>query len=117
MLGDPTPFVEDIAARYPVDGDGIAEVRAVNEQGLAPFASKPGSPTRRELVRRYEQQTGIDFEHHRFYRAHAAFIPGTVWADLDRFQVEAGGAADRGPLIEYVALVGKGIVDGDFHCN
>ena len=37
------------------------------------FMERPGYPTRRELVARYEERTGIDFEHQRFYRALAVY--------------------------------------------
>ena len=37
------------------------------------FMERGGYPTRRELVDRYEERTGIEFEHQRFYRALAVY--------------------------------------------
>lgn len=110
--GDPTPPLDDIEARYD-DGDALQYLRGANEDGLAPFTNEPGSPSRRELVARYEDRTGIPYDDDRFYRAHAAFMLATVWADIHRHQLEAGGESDREPLVEYVALVAQQVIDGD----
>lgn len=88
--GDPTPSLDPIADRYG-EGDAIDALRDRNERGLAPFTSEPGSPTRRALVARYEDATGIAVEDHRFYRAFAAVTLAAVWAMLAH---ERGGAAD-----------------------
>ncbi|MCU4974153.1 phosphotransferase family protein [Halobacteria archaeon AArc-m2/3/4] len=111
--GDPTPPLDGLEARYSNEG-ALRELREINDHGLAPFTAEPGSPSRRELVDRYEDGTGFSFEHDRFYRALAAFMLATVWADLDRHQVEAGAEADRGPYIEYVSTIARSIVDGEF---
>lgn len=111
--GDPTPSLSGIEARHP-DSDAIEQLCEVNEYGLAPFTARAGSHTRRELVARYEDLTGIGFENERFYRAHAAFMLATVWADLYRFRVEAGDPTDREPHIEYMALLADSIVSGEF---
>jgi aminoglycoside phosphotransferase (APT) family kinase protein len=75
--GDPTPDLAPIERRY--DDDAVLEqLREDNALGLAPFTAKPGSPTRRGLVDRYEERTGIAFEHDRFYRTQAAFELATV---------------------------------------
>lgn len=110
--GDPTPSLEDLEARYD-DRDALEYVRGANENGLAPFTNEPGSPTRRELVDRYEDQTGIPYDDERLYRAHAAFMLATVWADIHRHQLETGGESDREPLVEYMALVARQIIDGE----
>lgn len=117
--GDPTPSLDGIAARHDDAGAALEHLRTANERGLAPFTAEPGSPTRRELVARYESRTGRSFGHGRFYRALAAFALATVWADLYRWSVEAGAesdevASDWEPRIEYVGLLGECIVDGEF---
>lgn len=111
--GDPTPSLDDVEARYP-DADAIEQLREVNEAGLAPFTNGRGSPSRRELVARYEEATGISFEDARFYLAHAAFMLATVWEDLDRHQVEAGAEPDRGPHVAYLSALADSIVAGEF---
>lgn len=118
---DPTPSLEEIEARHP-DHDALSALREANEDGLAPFTRRPGSPDRRELIARYEAATGITYAHDRFYRAHAAFMLAVVWMDLHRHQVETAMAADPGaeppsnwePRVEYVTTVAEMIVDGTF---
>ncbi|MCT9096744.1 phosphotransferase family protein [Haloarchaeobius sp. HME9146] len=109
--GDPTPPLDDLAARYP-DHDAIAHLRDVNENGLSPFTAEPGSPTRRELVARYEDRTGYAFENQRFYRALAPFMLVTVWEDLHRHRVEAGADSDWAPHIEHMTMLAEQVVDG-----
>ena len=111
--GDPTPSLDEIEARYSND-DAIRHLKAVNENGLSPFTAKPGSPTRRELVARYEDATGISFENERFYRAHAAFMLATVWTDLHRHRIEAGRESDREPHVDYVTTLADAIAGGEF---
>lgn len=111
--GDPTPALDELEARYPDRGETIAELRAQDERGLAPYTADPGSPTRRELVARYEARTGRTFEHERFYRANAAFSLASVWVDLYRLRVAAGAAPEGDPHIEHMALVGQLIADGE----
>lgn len=110
---DPTPSLDEIEARHP-GKDAIQGLREVNETGLSPFTAKPGSPTRRELVARYENRTDITFENERFYRAHAAFILATVWEDLHRCQIEAGAESDWEPHVEYMAEIAESIASGEF---
>ncbi len=113
--GDATPDLDEIAS---LDGDDDvrAELRAANEHGLAPFTSKPGSPTRTELVARYEDRTGRTFDDERFHRGYAAFALATVWVDLRRGAVETGepSAWNWQPNVEYLALLAEGILDGEF---
>ncbi|WP_415380652.1 phosphotransferase family protein [Halosimplex sp. TS25] len=111
--GDPTPSLDELEARYG-DGAAIEELRVTNERGLAPYTNRPGSPSRRALVDRYEAATGIDFEHDRFYRAFAAFILATVWEDIHRHRVEAGEASESGPHIDHMGLIARSIADGEF---
>ncbi|MCU4753295.1 phosphotransferase family protein [Halobacteria archaeon AArc-curdl1] len=110
--GDPTPCLDSLESKY-AGSDALEQLRETNERGLAPFTAEPGSPTRQELVSRYEQRTGYAFEHERFYRAHAAFMLATVWVDLHRHDVEAGCDSDWEPHIEYMAMVATAIVDGE----
>jgi len=109
---DPVLALDDLEAKY--SDEAMEPVRAMNEKGHSPFTAKPGSPTRRELVDRYEELTDVVFEHDRFYRAHAAFMLATVWADLHRHRVEAGEATGWDPSIDYVGLVAREIIDGEF---
>ncbi|WP_254861755.1 phosphotransferase family protein [Halovivax gelatinilyticus] len=110
---DPSLPVDELASRY-ADSEAIADVQAIDERGLAPYTSDPGSPTRAELVSQYEADTGYRFENERFYRAFAAFILAAVWEDLERTALQAGGEAARGPYIDYLGLLATAIVDGDF---
>jgi aminoglycoside phosphotransferase (APT) family kinase protein len=111
--GDPTPDVDAIAARYPDATDAIAHLERANEHGFAPYTSKPGSPTRRELVARYEAATGREFAAPQFYVALAAFDLATVWSDLHRHAVESGASSDWPPHIAHLAAVAELVVDGD----
>jgi aminoglycoside phosphotransferase (APT) family kinase protein len=111
--GDPTPSLDELQASYSNE-DALDHLRAVNETGLAPFTSKPGSPTRRELVARYEAETGLAFENERFYLAQAAFLLAMVWEDLHRHRIESGAESDGDPHVEYVAMLAESIVDGEF---
>jgi len=111
--GDPTPPLDGLRTRY-ANEDALGDLKAINERGLAPYTNAPGSPSRRELVDRYEDETGFSFEKERFYRAFAAFILATVWVDLHRHQIEAGGKSDREPYIDYMSMVATSIVDGKF---
>jgi aminoglycoside phosphotransferase (APT) family kinase protein len=110
--GDQTPPLDELAARYP-GHEAVDHLRTVEEQGLAPFTSKPGSPTRRALVDRYESATGLAFEDDRFYRAYAAFVLALVWEDLDRHRMEAGADPERAPHVDYMAMLAESIVDGE----
>lgn len=110
--GDPTPSLDGIKRRHSND-EVIRDLHETNERGLAPFTNRPGSPSRRDLVERYEARTGIAFEHERFYRALAAFVLATVWADLHRYQVEAGEESDWEPYVEYMSLLAYSIASGE----
>lgn len=111
--GDPTPSIDVLESRYP-DSAAIDDLRSRNEHGMAPFSARAGSPTRQELVDRYEERTGIAFEDDRFYRAHAVLMLGVVWEDLHRLRVEAGEPSDWPPHVDYVAMLAEQIVAGEF---
>lgn len=113
--GDPTPGLDAIRARYGDDHpDAVAEVAAAAEHGFYRYANRPGSPSRRELVERYEARTGLAFDHGRFYRAHAALGLAAVWEDSHARRVAAGEPTDWEPLLDYTAAVTASIVDGEF---
>lgn len=111
--GDPTPSLDEIEARYPNE-DVLQDLKAINERGLAPFTNEPGSPTRRELIARYEDRTGTVFENERFYLALTAFLLATVWTDIHRHQLEAGAESTREPYVEYASMLADSIVSGEF---
>ena len=110
---DPALSFDDLEARYP-NSDALTQLEVQNEDGLSPFTNRPGSPTRRELVARYERRTGRTFEDERFYRANAAFSLATVWMDFHRNRIEAGEASDWGPHIDYISMIADSIVSGEF---
>lgn len=110
--GDPTPSLEEIAARHP-EAAVTEELRGDDAPGVAPYTTRPGSPTRRELTEHYEAETGIAFEHERFYRTLAAFDLAAIWEDIYREQLESGSAREWEPNIEYLLLVGESIACGD----
>jgi aminoglycoside phosphotransferase (APT) family kinase protein len=112
--GDPTPGLDAVRAKYGDDHpEAVRAVEAAAEHGFYRYASRPGSPSRRDLVDRYEAQTGLSFDHDRFYRAHAALGLAAVWEDIHARQVEAGEDSDWEPLLDYTAAVTAGIVDGE----
>lgn len=110
---DPTPSLDNLGVRYSNE-DVIQRLKRTNEHGLAPFTNRPGSPSRRELVTRYEDRTGGSFENERFYRALSAFILATVWEDLHRHQIETGTESDWEPHIDYMSTIADSIVSGEF---
>lgn len=111
--GDPTPDVDALADRYDHE-DTIHDLRETNEHGFYRFSSRPGSPTRRELVARWEDRTGLAFDHDRFHRALAAFGLATVWEDIHARQVAPGEESDWPALLDYAAELTGSIVDGEF---
>ena len=129
MLGDPHTELGYLLLRWHDAGDtgicleeierafdrpeALADIRRANREGLAPFTGRPGSPTRGDLVERYERQTGRRFRADRFYRAHAAFLLATVWVDLHRRTLEAGQRSDREPHIAYMTALAGAVLDGD----
>ena len=113
--GDPAPGLDAIRERHGDDlPDAVADVEAAAERGFYPYANRPGSPSRRELVDRYEARTGLSFEHDRFFRTHAALGLAAVWEDIHGRQVQAGETSDWAPLLDYTAAVTRSIVDGEF---
>lgn len=111
--GDPKPSLDELEARYSNE-DAIRHLRGTNERGLAPFTNEPGSPSRRELVARYEDRTGLSFENERFYRALAAYLLAMVWEDLHRHRIEAGAESNWEPHVDYMAMLADSIASGEF---
>jgi aminoglycoside phosphotransferase (APT) family kinase protein len=109
--GDPTPPVDEIAARYSSES-AIGDLRDLADDGFYPFTTLPGSPDRAELVARYEDRTGIAFDDGRYFRAHAALMLATVWEDLHRYCLETGVESHYEPLVDYMAATATDIVDG-----
>ena len=104
---DPTPPLDGIEARHPDADDALAEMAERNEGGLAPFTTRPGSPDRAALADHYERLTGRTFDNRRFYRAFAAFLLATVWADLHREAVATGRDSTHAPWVDYtLAMAG-----------
>jgi aminoglycoside phosphotransferase (APT) family kinase protein len=111
--GDPTPAIEPLVARYG-ESDAIDQLRERNEQGLAPFTNEPGSPTRRDLVDRYEAATGTAFEADRFYRAFAAFTLAAVWSMLHQRRTGSDGPSWMEPNVDYLLALAESTIDGEF---
>ncbi|PSP76501.1 phosphotransferase family protein [Halobacteriales archaeon QS_1_68_20] len=110
--GDPSPPLDELERKY--DDDVIEPLRDANAHGLAPFTNEPGSPTRQEMFARYEAETGITVDDGSFYLAHAAFMLGTVWADLHRHRTEAGLESDLPAHAEYAAMLAERHHRGEF---
>lgn len=110
--GDPTPPIKKIAARHPKTKitEGLGGDNAPN---IAPYTARPGSPTRQELVERYQAKTGIAFEHDRFYRTLAAFDLAAIWEDIYRGQLSSDSVGRWEPNIEYLLLIAESIMCGD----
>jgi len=115
--GDPAPSLDPIEARHPAAA--VESLRAWAERGMAPFTSEPGSPTRAELVDRYERETGTAVENLGFHVGLSALGLLTVWANLYRERVEDAGAdepvdATLPARIDYVSLLAHAVVTGEF---
>lgn len=68
---DPSPVTSEFESEF---GNSEQYDAAVSYfEDYSNFMAQPQYPSRRALVRRYEVQTGITFEHDRFYRALALY--------------------------------------------
>lgn len=110
--GDPLPALDDVVARHPEPVG--ADIRTRERRGFWPFTMRRGSPSRRELVDRWERSTGMVYEDDRFYRAFGAFMLATVWEGLYADELERGedGAGWEGH-IEYIAALADAIASGE----
>ncbi len=95
--------IDELADQYPPET--LAELRERNAEGMAPFTTEPGSPSREQLVARYERQTGFDVQRLTYYRALAAFQLASVWLDLHWHRVTHDEPSDYPPTIDYMTLV------------
>ncbi|GAA0655898.1 phosphotransferase family protein [Salarchaeum japonicum] len=66
----------------------------------ATFMQRDGYPTRVELVERWENQTGLDFEHERFYRALAVYKLAGLGEMFYRRYLEGNSDDPMYPLME-----------------
>ncbi|KTG08896.1 hypothetical protein AUR64_13880 [Haloprofundus marisrubri] len=109
---DPSLALDELAARHPESV--MAELRERERNGFWPFTKRQGSPTRRELVERWERSTGLTYGNDRFYRTFGAFMLATVWEGLYADALERGeDAAGWEAHIEYVAELAAAIADGE----
>ncbi|WP_458209964.1 phosphotransferase family protein [Haladaptatus sp. NG-SE-30] len=83
----------------------------------ATFMEREGYPTRRELVERYENQTGITFEHERFYRVLAVYKLAALGEMFYRRYLEGNSDDSMYPRMEerVPALADRAvrIIEGD----
>ncbi|SDR16637.1 phosphotransferase family protein [Natronobacterium texcoconense] len=81
------------------------------------FMEGDGYPARRELVDRWESQTGFTFEHDRFYRALAVYKLAALGEMFFRRYLEGNSDDPMYPLMEdrvpALAARAKRIIDGD----
>ncbi len=112
-LGDPLADLGWMLAywRDPKDPDP-----AVPEL-TAQFMEREGYPTRRELVARYETQSGIEFEHGRFYRALAVYKLAALGEMFFRRHLEGNSDDSMYPKMEErvpaLAERAERIIEGD----
>jgi aminoglycoside phosphotransferase (APT) family kinase protein len=66
----------------------------------ARIEARPGYPSRRELLNRYEQKTGHNFEHDRFYRAFGVFKMASACEMMYRRYLEGNADNPAYPLME-----------------
>jgi len=109
---DPTPSVSDLAEEYP-DHDVLEQLRRMNEVGFWPFTTRPGTPTRREVVERYETLGGVEFENDRFYRGLAGFKLAAIWETWHQYLLEESRESPREPMVDYVASIVESTVEGE----
>ncbi len=113
---DPSPLTDDFEERY-----GYHELYPEGlEAYLYDFASfmlDSDFYSRREIVERYERQTGIEYEHDVFYRAMARFKLAVVFDGLFMTVLEEVPGAEQYSTMEITAPVvakqGQLIISGD----
>lgn len=83
----------------------------------ARFMERDGYPTRRELVARYEEHTGLSYEHDRFYRALAVYKLAGLGEMFFRRYLEGNADDPSYPLmrerVPALAARARRIIDGD----
>jgi aminoglycoside phosphotransferase (APT) family kinase protein len=112
-LGDPRADVGWMLSYWRDSGDPDPAIPELT----ATFMERAGYPTRGELVDRYEQRSGTDFEHQRFYRALAVYKLGALGEMFFRRYLEGNSDDPMYPLMDerVPALVdrARGIIEGE----
>lgn len=104
--------LDDLAIRHP--DSVMANIRERERKGFWPFTQRPGSPSRKDLVERWELSTGATYENDQFYRAFGAFMLATVWEGLYADALKRGeDVTGWEGQIEYVASLAEAIAIGD----
>ncbi|WP_226482697.1 phosphotransferase family protein [Natrinema amylolyticum] len=93
--GDPAMDLGWMLVYWPDPGDPEFE-----GQLFPQFLVRDGYPTRRELVDRYEDQTGRTFDHHRFYRTFGVFKMASACEMMYRRYLEGNANNETYPLME-----------------
>jgi len=98
---DPSPLTDEIRERYG-DHEQFPILEVFVEEYSA-FMTGPDYHSRRELVERYEKQTGIEYDHDRFYRALGAFKLAALCEGFYRTYLEdAPNVKDSYPAMELI---------------
>lgn len=109
---DPLLAMDELEARHPASI--MANIYERERKGFWPFTKRRGSPSRREMVERWERSTGFAYVNDHFYRAFGAFMLATVWEGLYANALERGEDVTGWEAhIEYVAELADAIADGD----
>ncbi len=91
----------------------VSDIRSREQSGFWPFTKQSGCPSRRDIVERWENATGLVYENDRFYRALGALMLATVWEGLYQNAIENEGDIDGWEAhIEYVVGLADVIIDG-----
>ncbi|MFC7165033.1 phosphotransferase family protein [Halospeciosus flavus] len=112
-LGDPRADLGWMLSYWRDPKDPAPEVPEL----VTRFMEREGYPTRRELVDRWEEQTGFEFEHERFYRALAVYKLAGLGEMFYRRYLEGNSDDPMYPKMEerVPALADRAvrIIDGD----
>lgn len=106
--GDPKPALDSIRT-HSETGTVPRDIKRAAASGLAPYTSASGSPSRHELVTRYEARTGYSIDRLRFVFVSAAFTLAAVWMTLHAR--DGGGDTGRLPWIDYLQLTAELAID------
>ncbi|WP_159900424.1 phosphotransferase family protein [Salinirussus salinus] len=98
---DPSPITDGIEAAYG-DHEQFPVLEVFVEEYSA-FMTHPEYHSRQELVDRYERQTGIEYDHDRFYRALGAFKLAALCEGFYRMYLEdAPNVKESYPAMELI---------------
>lgn len=113
-LGDPFTDLGWLLSYWPDADDATTKVGTA---GDAEYLLREGYHARSELVDRYEQATGFQFENDRFYRALAYYKLGGIGEMFFRRHLEGNADDDHYPIMEErvpeLARRAMRIVDGE----